>query len=313
MDSIPSEIFDGAYPSVPTTNNMQADSHETPETQEELTIAPGPGIFYWRKVVPNSVTILATVVGLSAFRLGLDGNYQLGVLAILGAGILDGLDGPIARALHGLSSDASIFPDFFSTGTSRFGAELDSLSDYVNFGVSPSLLLYFWCLQRAGWAGWAVCLCYTVCMGCRLARFNAGVDFNASSVTKSFFMGVPAPAGAMLVMLPLVCSFQFGDSLSFVRDPFYVSPYIIFVAFMLVSRVPTFSSKMINRSAIGKLNFAKIVVFISAAVVTAYLFLSHLWLSLLIVSILYIASFPMSYGALKYLQAKQTKQDKKKQ
>jgi CDP-diacylglycerol--serine O-phosphatidyltransferase len=122
---------------------MQADSHETPEAQEELTITPGPGIFYWRKVVPNSVTILATVVGLSAFRLGLDGNYQLGVLAILGAGILDGLDGPIARALHGLSSDANIFGLIFFKGTSRFGAELDSLSDYVNFGVSPALLLYW--------------------------------------------------------------------------------------------------------------------------------------------------------------------------
>jgi hypothetical protein len=100
MDSIPSEVFDGSYP-LTTSNNMQADSHEAPEAQEELTITPGPGIFYWRKVVPNSVTILATVVGLSAFRLGLDGNYQLGVLSILGAGILDGLDGPIARALHG--------------------------------------------------------------------------------------------------------------------------------------------------------------------------------------------------------------------
>jgi CDP-diacylglycerol--serine O-phosphatidyltransferase len=149
-------------------------------------------------------------------------------------------------------------------------------------------------------------------MGCRLARFNAGVDFNASSVTKSFFMGVPAPAGAMLVMLPLVCSFQFGE-VSFVRDPFYVSPYIIFVAFMLVSRVPTFSSKMINRNAIGKLNFVKIMLFISAFIGVVYLFLSYLWLCLLTVSILYIASFPMSYGALKYLQAKQTKQDKKKQ
>jgi CDP-diacylglycerol--serine O-phosphatidyltransferase len=195
-------------------------------------------------------------------------------------------------------------------GTSRFGAELDSLSDYVNFGVSPALLLYFWCLQSAGWYGWIVSLVYTVCMGCRLARFNAGVDFNASAVTKNFFMGVPAPGGAMLVMLPLVLSFQFGD-FQYVRDPRFVSPYIMFIAFMLVSRVPTFSSKMVNRGLVGKLTAGKIVLFISGFALVVYLFISYLWLSLITVSIFYIASFPMSYGALSAKQEK--KQEKKKE
>ena len=102
MSEIDTKVLDEIDPSVVTANNMQDDKHGSPDVPSEVTISPGPGIFYWRKVLPNSVTLLATVVGLSAFRLGLDGNYQLGVLAILGAGLLDGLDGPIARALHGI-------------------------------------------------------------------------------------------------------------------------------------------------------------------------------------------------------------------
>jgi len=195
-----------------TVNNMQANENEGNE-EIPVTFIPGPSILNWRKVIPNSITALATCVGLSAVILGLEGHFDLAVISILVSGFLDGLDGPVARLLK---------------GTSRFGAEFDSLSDYINFGVSPGILLYLWAFQKSGWWGWSICLAYIICMGCRLARFNAGVDFNASKLTMNFFTGVPAPAGAMLITMPIVCQIQFGNRFgegffqkSSIRDSLY--------------------------------------------------------------------------------------------
>jgi len=276
-----------------TSNNMQADENTSAEVVSVVTVTPGPSMLNWRKVAPNSVTILATVVGLSAFRLGIDGHFELGVLAILTAGLLDGLDGPVARALN---------------GTSRFGAELDSLSDYVNFGVSPSLLMYFWSLHKYGYKGWMVCLTYTICMGCRLARFNAGVDFNASKVTRNFFMGVPAPAGALLLLLPMICTFQFGN-VAFFQDAKLVFPFSLFVSFMLISRVPTFSSKMVNRTLFGKIGIVKGILFGLIIATILSLFAAFTWMFLIIITVTYMLSFPVSYAYFTVLSKRSEKDD----
>jgi len=140
-------------------------------------------------------------------------------------------------------------------------------------------------------------------MACRLARFNAGVDFNANASTRSFFMGVPAPAGAMLVVLPLVCSFHFKIPFD---NPTFTIPSTLFVSFMLVSRIPTFSSKMINASNLAQLGPLKIpILFVIFGTGFGTLFL-YPWLSVVIISVLYIISFPLSYVAFIVLSKKQT-------
>jgi len=240
----------------------------------------------WRKVIPNFLTVLATVVGLSAVRLAMIGEFQLSVLAILASGLLDGLDGPVARAIG---------------GTSNFGAELDSLSDYVNFGVTPGLVLFFWSFSELGWIGWCVSLVYTICMACRLARFNAGVDFNASSITKNFFMGVPAPAGAMLVTSPLCLSFHYK---TMYNQPDFTIPVTLFVSFLLVSRIPTFSSKMINGSNLAKLGSFKYPLILILFLIGVANLTIHPWLSVVIISVLYVISFPISFLLLVVLSKK---------
>jgi CDP-diacylglycerol--serine O-phosphatidyltransferase len=148
------------------------------------------------RLIPNMLTVLALCAGLTSIRFGLQERWELAVAAIVIAGILDGLDGRIARMLD---------------GASKFGAELDSLSDFISFGVAPALLLYYWTMYAAGGFGWAVSLLFAVCCALRLARFNTKLD-NADlpAWTSRFFSGVPAPAAAGLSLLPMVASFQFG-------------------------------------------------------------------------------------------------------
>eukprot|EP01114_Cavostelium_apophysatum_P023490 TRINITY_DN8869_c0_g1_i1.p1 TRINITY_DN8869_c0_g1~~TRINITY_DN8869_c0_g1_i1.p1 ORF type:complete len:301 (+),score=37.23 TRINITY_DN8869_c0_g1_i1:110-1012(+) len=276
---------------IDTVNNMQNDNEDRDREDDtvEHSIYPGPSVLNWRKVAPNSLTALANAVGLSAMILGMQGKFDIAVFCILCAGMLDGLDGPVARVLG---------------GTSRFGAEFDSLSDYVNFGVSPGVLLYHWSLIDQGWLGWGICLLYIICMGCRLARFNAGVDFNASPVTRSFFMGVPAPAGAMLVVTPIGCSYLFKMIYPQIPEALFHRPEIIVpwtsvVAFLLVSRLPTFSSKMINKKFIGPITPVKII-FISAVVVSFLAFFVYApWVVLCGCSFGYVISMPFSYLTFK--------------
>lgn len=187
-------------------------------------------------------------------------------------------------------------------GTSNFGAELDSLSDYVNFGVAPSLVLFYWRFQRLDWLGWCVSMVYTICMACRLARFNAGVDFNASKHTRNFFMGVPAPMGALLALTPLVGTFHFQTE--FFSQPKVLIPYTLFVSFLLVSRVPTFSSKMINRTLLGEPRLYKWMLGALLLALTGYGFFLHPWLMLLALAGLYILSFPVSYATFTILDKK---------
>jgi len=271
---------------MPDTKNTSSQNDE--ELNSFWLLFPGPNMLNWRKVIPNFLTIMATVVGLSSVRFAIIGQYELAVLSILAAGVLDGLDGPVARALK---------------GTSNFGAELDSLSDYVNFGVAPALVLYFWSLESLGWIGWSASLFFVICMACRLARFNAGVDFNASATTRNFFMGVPAPAGAMLVVMPLVCSFHFKDKAYF-ANPTIVIPYTIFCAFLLVSRMPTFSSKLVNRQLVGDIGILKVLLALAVAGGGVFLVTFHTWFFFMGVTGGYIISFPLSFIYFLYLNRK---------
>ncbi len=181
----------------------------------------------FNKMIPNILTLLALCAGLTAIRYGLQERWEHAGLALVVAAILDGLDGRVARILK---------------GASKFGAELDSLSDFLCFGVTPGLLLYLWAMNDTGRFGWVLVLLFSVCCALRLARFNTGLEEPTMPPwAYNFFSGVPAPAAAGLVLLPMWLSFQFGDD--YLRRPEVVSVFLVVVAGLMVSRIPTFAFK----------------------------------------------------------------------
>jgi CDP-diacylglycerol--serine O-phosphatidyltransferase len=184
-----------------------------------------------RLIVPNMVTLLALCSGLTAVRMAFEGRWEFAVGAVLVAAVLDGLDGRVARLMK---------------GTSRFGAELDSLSDFVNFGVTPALMLYLWILKDAGNLGWIAGLIFAISAALRLARFNVALDDpNKPAWASRFFTGVPAPAGALTVLLPLYLDFL-GLFPHWFADSAFVAAYTIAIAFLLISRLPTYSGKTLG-------------------------------------------------------------------
>ena len=184
-----------------------------------------------RTLLPNLITLLALCAGLTAIRLAVEGKLEWAVAAIVFAALLDGIDGRVARMLK---------------GTSRFGAELDSLADFVNFGVAPALILYFWGLHELGNAGWIAAMVFAICAGLRLARFNVMIDDpNKPAWAGNFFIGVPAPAGAITVLLPIYVYFLGMPRLAFVAPVTFV--YTLAIAFLMVSRLPVFSGKRVGK------------------------------------------------------------------
>lgn len=185
----------------------------------------------FRVLLPNMVTLLATCSGLTAIRFAIEGRLDLAVAAVVLAAILDALDGRLARLLK---------------GTSRFGAELDSLSDFVNFGVVPGLIMYFFALKDFHNIGWIVALVFAVAAALRLARFNVMLDDpDRPEFTKDFFVGMPAPAGALCCLLPI-----YLDFVGLPRFPglgVIVLVYVLFVAGMMVSRIPTYAGKNLGK------------------------------------------------------------------
>src|SRR6266700_4690970 len=181
-----------------------------------------------RMLVPNVITLLAICAGLTSIRLSIEGRMSLAVYAIVFAAALDGIDGRIARLIK---------------GQSKFGAELDSLADFVNFGVAPGLMLYFWQLHELGNAGWIAAMVFAISGGLRLARFNATMDDpNKPAFAANFFTGVPAPAGAITVLLPIYLAF-----LGMPMPPTVLTAlYTLLIAFLMVSRLPVFSGKTIR-------------------------------------------------------------------
>ena len=181
----------------------------------------------FRVVLPNLVTLLALCAGLTGIRMGLEGRFEWAVGAVALAAVLDAVDGRMARWLK---------------GTSRFGAELDSLADFVNFGVVPGLLLYVWVLKETHSFGWLAVLAYVIAAVLRLARFNVMLETPKPAWQANFFVGMPAPAGALSALLPLYLQqiFAFAPDK---RVAVVVAFYILFVAFMMVSTIPTWSGK----------------------------------------------------------------------
>jgi len=226
-----------------------------------------------RMLVPNMITLLAICAGLTAIRLSTEGRMELAVGAIVFAAFLDGIDGRIARMIK---------------GQSKFGAELDSLADFVNFGVAPGLILYFWQLHELRDGGWIAAMMYAISGGLRLARFNASIDDpNKPPFAANFFTGVPAPAGAITVLLPVYLAF-----LDLPKPPALVTAfYTLLIAFLMVSRLPVFSGKTTRMRVSPELVlpvFASVVFFVALIVV-------YPWHILSAGSILYMLSLPFGW------------------
>ena len=234
-----------------------------------------------RVILPNMITLIGVCVGLSSINFALNENYKLSIIAILFAAIMDGLDGRIARLIK---------------GTSKVGKELDSLTDIVSFGVAPAFIMYFWSLNNLGKIGWLLSLIYVVCVALRLARFNinSGSEF---SWKDNFFEGVPSPAGAILVLSPLIFDVS---KLNLFSTNYNIFVPIIFIitSILLISKIPTFSFKkiVVARSSTIFLLFGIVVVF---GILLVYPF-EILFVGCLI----YLTSIPVSIFAFKKIQKK---------
>jgi CDP-diacylglycerol--serine O-phosphatidyltransferase len=228
-----------------------------------------------RMVVPNFFTVLSLCAGLTAIRMAIEQRIELAIALIVIAALLDGVDGRLARALK---------------AQSKFGAELDSLADFVNFGVAPAMLMYVWGLSSLPrGSGWIVALVFAMAMGLRLARFNSMIDVEKPRWQSNYFTGMPAPAGAVVVLLPL-----YLDNLGLfeVRTwPWLIALYVLVSAFLLVSTIPTFSGKLlgerISRDYV-------LPIFVGAAALVALL-LTYPYGTLTVVTVLYLATIPWSY------------------
>src|SRR6478752_8631658 len=226
-----------------------------------------------RMLVPNLITLLAICAGLTAIRLSTEGRMELAVAAIVFAAVLDGVDGRVARMIK---------------GQSKFGAELDSLADFVNFGVAPGLILYFWQLHELNNGGWIAAMVFAIAGGLRLARFNASIDDpNKPAFAANYFTGVPAPAGAILAMLPFYMAF-----LGVSKPPAMLTAfYTLLIAFLMVSRLPVFSGKTVRMRVPPEM---VLPVFVSVVFFIALL-IGYPWHILSICSVLYLASLPLGW------------------
>ncbi len=226
------------------------------------------------RMVPNVLTLLALCAGMTAIRYAVTGDFAYATFAIIAAGVFDGLDGRLARLLE---------------ATSPFGAELDSLADFISFGVAPAAVLYLWTMAQLHSVGWAIVLFYAVCCALRLARFNAQLAADPPPWRANFFSGVPAPAGAGLLLWPMFISFEWGDWL--VRSPYVNAVWISGVALMMVSTIPTFSLKRIRIPP----QFV-IPTLLVIGVMTAF-FTTAPWPTLTFVGAAYLVSIPLTIRA----------------
>lgn len=225
-----------------------------------------------RAVPANAVTALALCFGMTAARFAFVGDWERALACVVIAGVLDAMDGRIARLLR---------------GQSRFGAELDSLSDVIAFGVAPAMIIFLWALDEAPRFGWPTALAITVAQALRLARFNANIDASDQPhKSAGFLTGVPAPAGAGLLFVPIYLWLETGMDLF--REWYVVMPWTLLIAFLLISNLPTFSWSSIRLRREARLIAIAAVGLIGAALVTAP------WATLLVISALYIAAIPFS-------------------
>jgi len=239
-----------------------------------------------RAVVPNAVTAMALCSGLSGIRFAIAERWDLAIGMIMVAAVLDGMDGRIARMLN----DAS-----------RFGAELDSLSDVIAFGVSPAVILYLWSLERLPRFGWLFALAFAVCMALRLARFNARIDVeDQPHKSAGFLTGVPAPAGAGLLLLPVMLWLATDGAWQWLRDERLVAPWAAAIAFLVISSLATFSWTSFRLRRRLRLEAIVLIAIVGGALLTAP------WETLSVLALLYLAAIPfsiLSYGRVKAQRA----------
>tara|TARA_B100000131_G_scaffold3866_1_gene4017 strand:+ start:852 stop:1649 length:798 start_codon:yes stop_codon:yes gene_type:complete len=224
-----------------------------------------------RVILPNILTLIGVCIGLTSIKFAFDGKFELSILAVIVAGIIDGLDGRIARLIK---------------GTSKVGKELDSLTDVISFGVAPAFIMYFWSMSEIGRLGWLISIIYVVCVALRLARFNVNSEAEPSW-RDNFFEGIPSPAGGILVLMPLIYSFS---EIQFFKPNYQVIVPIlfIFVSILLISKIPTYSLKkiVVPRSATIFLLFVIVLYF--------GLLLIYTFNTLIVSGILYFIMIPIS-------------------
>jgi CDP-diacylglycerol--serine O-phosphatidyltransferase len=236
-----------------------------------------------RIILPNLVTLLALCLGLTAIRFAADGQFERAVIAILAAAILDGVDGRLARALK---------------GTSRFGAELDSLADFLDFGVAPALTLYFWSLNNVKSFGWFAAMVFAIACALRLARFNVALDDpDKPAWASQFFTGMPAPAGAIAVLLPLylhlsVLDVQFSHALVPLE-----AIYVLAIAGLMASRIPHWSGK-----TVGRVPREHVIVVLFGVAIVILLLATYPMEMLAVLTLAYLVNIPFSMRRFRGLQ-----------
>lgn len=239
-----------------------------------------------RAVVPNAVTAMALCSGLSGIRFAIAEKWDVAIAMIMLAAVLDGMDGRIARMLN---------------GSSRFGAELDSLSDVIAFGVSPAVILHLWSLQYWPRFGWIFALAYAVCMALRLARFNARIDVeDQPHKSAGFLTGVPAPAGAALLLLPILLWLASDRQWNWLQDYRLVAPWAAAIAFLVISSLATYSWTSFRLRRRVRLEAIVFIAIVGGALLTAP------WETLSVLALLYLAAIPfsiLSYGRVKAQRA----------
>jgi CDP-diacylglycerol--serine O-phosphatidyltransferase len=228
-----------------------------------------------RLLVPNFFTVLSLCAGLTAIRMAIEQRYEMAIALVVIAALLDGVDGRLARALK---------------AQSKFGAELDSLADFVNFGVAPAVIVFIWGLGSLPRGfGWIVALVFALAMGLRLARFNSMIDVERPKWQANYFTGMPAPAGAITVLLPLYLD---GLALFEIRAwPWLIAFYMLAMAVLLVSTIPTFSGKLLGERISGDY---VLPVFVGAAAGVALL-VTYPYGTLAIATLAYLGTIPISY------------------
>lgn len=254
---------------------------EQKEANGQSDAARGPRLreIPLRLIVPNLITVLAICAGLTGIRLAFENRYELAVGMVLVAAFLDGIDGRIARLMK---------------ATSKFGAQMDSLADIINFGVAPALVLYVFLLDGARSIGWIACLIFTIAAGLRLARFNVMDERETKAPWQSeYFVGVPAPAGAMIVLLPVYLGF-----LGVEPSPAFAyigAGYTVLIAYLLVSRLPVWSGK----SATSRIRRDLVLPLMLGVVLYVALLMSFTWEVLSVTVILYLLTLPFGARAWK--------------
>lgn len=238
----------------------------------------------YRLIAPNLVTLLGLCAGLTAIRMAIEGRMELAVILIVIAAALDGIDGRLAR---------------FLKGSSKFGAELDSLTDFVNFGVAPAIMLFMWGLQDYRSIGWIASLIFAICAALRLARFNAALDgADKPAWHARFFIGVPAPSGAIIGMLPIYLTFLGVPASSITQGP--VIAYVLAIAFLMVSNIPTYSGKTLGRGVPAEW----VVPIIILVVLLVALLVTFTWWFLTLGTLIYLAVIPLSWRSHRTLALK---------